>query len=77
MHHSVATFKPLIAGEEEAEYDKEMGQLGEDDPEHIDRNMWVPEEEQDDNEVVFCLSDCVCENQVLLLHLYRISHLAL
>jgi midasin len=30
--------------------DKEMGELGVDNPEQIDRNMWVPEEEQDETE---------------------------
>lgn len=34
----------------EDEIDKEMGEIGEDTPEQIDRNMWVPEEELDEEQ---------------------------
>ena len=41
----------LKAGEEGEELDKEMGELGMDNPEEIERNLWVPEEDQDETEV--------------------------
>ena len=44
-------------GQDWEDLDKEMGELGGDNPEQIDRNMWVPEEEQDETEV--CVSDTV------------------
>ena len=38
----------VCAGEEEQEdYEKEKGELGREDAEHIDRNMWAPEEEEE------------------------------
>jgi hypothetical protein len=31
--------------------DREMGDLGSDDVDQLDRNMWAPEEEEDSKEV--------------------------
>ena len=39
------------AGEEEDEYENTLGDLGADGTEHIDRNMWAPEEKQENDEV--------------------------
>ena len=39
--------------EVEDEEDKQMGQLGGDQPEELDRNMWAEEEEKENEKVWF------------------------
>lgn len=41
----------MYAGEEEEDYDKEMGKLGKENQEQIDWNMWAPEQDQQQEEV--------------------------
>ena len=49
--HTICVSVAVFTDEEEVELDKEMGKLGSDNPEDIDRNMWAAEEEQEDTKV--------------------------
>ena len=40
----------MMYTEKEEDYDKEMGELGNENDEQIDRNLWAPEEQQEQSE---------------------------
>ena len=42
----------MMYTEEEEDYDKEMGDLGNENNEQIDTNLWAPEEQQEESEEV-------------------------
>ena len=47
--------------EEEEDYEKEMGDLGQGNSDQVDRNMWAPEDEQQQKEVfTYWLNNIPC-----------------
>ena len=41
----------LLFAAEDEDLDKQMGELGSEEPEHLDRNMWAPEEDEEEEKV--------------------------